>query len=355
MTALKPKLVLNVREFFAAFVGAMLALSLTGCYTVKQAIVFNNMYNSRVPLKNAAKDMQLSDRERKNLLKVPQILAFAKTNGLNVEGAYNYYIRMNEPVVSYSLQAAKPLEFEFETWWFPIVGRVPYLGFFSKEERDQKVAELEGKGLDVNTSGVAAFSSLGWFDDPIYTSMVSDEEIELVHLLSHELTHRTYWSPGSTEFNENLAEFVGGYLTLEYFKAQINSEQVKDYLLRREDNKVFKTWLVGVRKKLEVVYQNGVLSDGSKLTEKKQILAAAIGAEFPVFKTKNYQALRDKKWNNAAILAFTLYLPNTEIFEKAFKCYGQGNMGDFLSRLKELESQTNDSFKALDQFCAPNL
>ena len=348
----KQKSVLSVLKKLvtSAAIFAMMA-SLMGCYTIKQAVVFNNMYNSRLPIQKAAKDMKLSDQERKNLLKIPAILAFASQRGLNTEGAYNYYIRMNESVVSYSLQAARPLQMEFETWWFPIVGRVPYLGFFSKQERDQKAAELENSGFDVNLSGVAAFSSLGWFDDPIYTSMVADDEIEVVHLLLHELTHRTFWSSGSVEFNENLAEFVSGILTADFYKSRPSSDQLKSYLERREENRRFKLWLMAVRKKLETIYTDGSLSDDVKLLQKKQIIATAVGPDFPIFQSKNYQKLKEKSWNNAAILAHTLYLPATEIFERAFACFGRENVGEFLIQLKEFEKTFEDSFKALDHFC----
>jgi len=98
------------------------------------------------------------------------------------------------------------------TWWFPIVGRVPYLGYFSKADRDSKASELRTEGYDVYETGVGAYSSLGWFDDPIYSPMLRRSEADFAHLIFHELTHRTLWIRGSVEFNENLAEYAADFL-----------------------------------------------------------------------------------------------------------------------------------------------
>ena len=87
-----------------------------------------------------------------------RILSFAESHGLNASGAYKYYIATKEPVVSYIVQAAYADRLEFVTWWFPVVGDVPYLGFFKKPERDAKAAELTASGYDVHTSGAGAFS-----------------------------------------------------------------------------------------------------------------------------------------------------------------------------------------------------
>src|SRR5207248_1330211 len=128
---------------------------------------------------------------------VGRVLAYAANEGLETEGAYHYVIQTQLPVVSYIVEAAEPDRLEFVTTWFPVIGAVPYLGYFREEERDAKAAEYAAKGLDVYKSAAGAFSSLGWFDDPIFSAMLSHGDADTAHLFFHELTHRTLWVPGS--------------------------------------------------------------------------------------------------------------------------------------------------------------
>src|SRR5690606_18969091 len=113
---------------------------------------------------------------------------------------------------------------EFVTWWFPVVGSVPYIGYFDKADRDAKATELKQQGYDVSVGGAGAFSSLGWFEDPIFSSMLDRGPADTAHLFIHELTHRTLWIPGSTEFNENLAEYVSYRLTPQYLRKTKRAE-----------------------------------------------------------------------------------------------------------------------------------
>ena len=92
--------------------------------------------------------------------------------GLNTDGAYLYYIHTEQPVVSYLVQAAHADKLKSVKWWFPIVGSVPYKGYFTRSDRDAEAEKLRQQGYDVYTTGVGAFSSLGWFDDPIFSSML---------------------------------------------------------------------------------------------------------------------------------------------------------------------------------------
>ena len=202
-------------------------LLLSGCYVTGQAWHQNNLLNSRRPI----------------LLLLQEILAFAGQAGLNVRGAYRYYIELPQPVVSYLVYGAKADRLEAVTWWFPIVGRVPYLGFFDKGDRDDKAGELEAQGYDVYRGAAAAFSSLGWFEDPVFSSMLRRRSSALAHLFFHELTHRTYWAAGSAEFNENLAEFVAHRLTREFLEQKGSSQQLQRYEQVRRDRRLFKKWL----------------------------------------------------------------------------------------------------------------
>src|SRR5690606_17982044 len=132
----------------------------------------NNLYNSRRHTDDLLRDPTTPAPVRTKLLRLKELRAYAHSQGLAAGEAYRYYIHLPEPSVSYVVQAAYPDRLQSLTWWFPIVGTVPYLGFFDRQARDEKAAELSRQGYDVETAGVSAFSSLGWFEDPIYSPML---------------------------------------------------------------------------------------------------------------------------------------------------------------------------------------
>src|SRR6185312_14274837 len=112
--------------------------------------------------------------------------------------------------------------FRSKTWWFPIVGRVPYLGWFDRDDAHDFADELHREGWDSDVGAADAYSTLGWFDDPVLSTMIAggDEAVgELVNVILHESVHATLYVDGQTRFNESLAEFVAGKLTTVYLGA----------------------------------------------------------------------------------------------------------------------------------------
>ena len=329
----------------------LIFLSQTSCYTLKQALRFNNLFNSRQSVENVLADENTNPRLKKKLKDVQDILSYASEQGLNSEGAYGYYIEMKKEDVSHVVQAAYPTRLKMVTWWFPFVGRVPYLGYFDIEERDHKAQQLIEK-YDVHKARVGAFSSLGWFEDPIYTPMLRRNLANLSHLFFHELTHRTFWSRGSVRFNENLAEFVADEMTLQYLKSRKQSALIEPYLAYKQDKALMKTWIADLRKELRAVFKDKAKSKEQKLLEKQKIYQEFQDNKAPKFQRKAFrEAFQKKVWNNASLLATSLYTPDTERFRKAFQCLGKPSMGVFLSRIEDAEDEHDDVFKALDSLC----
>lgn len=330
---------------------ALLCLTLSGCYSIRQGLHQNELFNRRKPIHDILHDPATSDKLRGTLIDVAKILDFAQIHGLNADGAYTYYIDTSDSVVSYLVQAAYPDRFEFKTWWFPVVGEVPYLGFFSKRERDQLAETLASDGFDIHKAGVGAFSSLGWFDDPLFSSMLRRSDADLAHLLFHELTHRTVWIPGSVEFNENLAEYVGGYLTEQYLLATGNKELVDGYFARKGDKRKFRIWLKNLKKELAAFYKEAKGKELASILAGKQAILAKYMKEplRPTFTKIDY--IGDETWNNASIMGASLYTPDIEMFEQAHACIGQGHLLQFLLKLKNAAEQLGDGFAGLESLC----
>jgi predicted aminopeptidase len=326
-------------------------LFLQGCYTVKQAYHFSDLYLSKRPVSEVIEDEAASAETREKLKEVQGMLAFAREAGLNVEDAYGYYIETDQKPVSYLVQAAYSDKLEFKTWWFPFVGRVPYLGFFDEKERDAEASELRNDGWDVSTGTVGAFSSLGWFADPIYTSMIYRESGDLAHLFFHELTHRTFWIEDQADFNESLAEFVGYRLTVDYLTEQKLDDQLTLFLARWEDQKTFQAWLADLKEKLNQIFKDPELSREEKLVRKAEIYSQAPKTK-PQFKTDEYDYFFRKPLNNAVILGIGSYTPDIEKFTRALKCARVDHLGEFLTLLNEKITDKEDPMATLDRFCA---
>ncbi len=338
--------------------GAFLILlsQVSGCYVMRQAWYQNNLYNSRRPVSEVIEDAKAPAWVKSQLGLVQQVLNFAAKEGLNSGEAYRYYIETNSSAVSFLVQAAYPDRLEFKTWWFPITGNVPYLGFFAKNERDEEAVRLRAEGFDVSVGSAGAFSSLGYFEDPLYTSMLRSDRGGLVHILLHELAHRTFWSKGSATFNENLAEYVALFLTQKFFEQRGESEVTSFYLGERRDRGKFRAWLKELKESLEKLYDQRSLPREQLAVEKKKIFDDFTKKRLPKFETESFDYVSRKEWNNAAVLAASLYLPDTERFAAAHRCFGEEKpMKGFLDALRAMEEKESNVFKALDRLCEQKL
>ena len=279
----------------------LLLSSTSGCYVSRLAWYQGKLLNSQRDVLEVVVDPSTPASVRSRLAELPGILAFAKTCGLEPGDSYQRYIDNGDRPLSWLVYAAKPDRLEAVTWWFPFSGRVPYLGFFSKEERDEEEAELKSKGYDTAKGSATAFSMLGIIDDPIYRSMTRRSRDEFAHVIFHELVHRTVWVKGSADFNEKLAEIFARRVTLAWLDN--NHDKVK-FLADLEDRRKFGEWLTGLRHELEGIYQSGRAPD--------DILRLKAGAfeEFTRNRRPKFEGgdlIGGRTWNNAEVLAAGLY------------------------------------------------
>ena len=326
-----------------------LIIATTGCYLVNQAYEQNSLMNSRSPISEVVgkgEDQWLVERLRY----VRDVIEFAKNNGLNTKNAYEYYVHLDRDSISYLVYAAQANSLESYTWWFPIVGEVPYLGFFDSKERDEVANDLASEGYDISKGNVGAFSSLGWFEDPIYSSMLKRGDASLAHLLFHELTHRTFWSSGSTRFNENLAEFIAGKLTEAYLLEKKEYKLLKKYQQRKDDRILYKEWLSRLKSSLVALYSSGASLEEMK-RRKEEVFDSAL-KDLPSFSSGYENYIRRREWNNAAVLSSSLYSPDFSLFEKSYSCISADGVGEYLQMLRFAESEAGDSFSALTYLCS---
>ena len=204
-------------------------LLLAGCYyLLKQSTRQIIMLLNQRDVDDMLADPSVPPETRSKLLLVGAIKEFGERR-LRLTRTSNYtrfHDTEGRPVV-FLISASRKDRFEPYTWWFPVVGTVPYKGFFDREDAVWEARILEEEGWDVAIGGAAAYSTLGYFPDPVLSTMLDLPEERLAALLLHEMTHGTLYVPGRTDFNEGLASFVGWQGALEFARERygVDSKQ----------------------------------------------------------------------------------------------------------------------------------
>ena len=224
---------------FLAFAAAA-ALLLSGCYSGRAAWGGLRMMAQRRSvarlLADPTTDPELAGRLR---LAGEMALFAAERLALPVGSSYDSYVELGRPYATWTVSATPELSIESEVWCFPVAGCVSYRGYFSEQAAERFGDRLADRGLDVEVGGVRAFSTLGWFRDPLLSSFLALPEPELAALLFHESAHRRLYVKGDTPFNESFASLVEEAGVARWLGEQGGAEELADWLAaRRRDQQV---------------------------------------------------------------------------------------------------------------------
>lgn len=295
---------------------------------------------SRKPLDESIRNPSIPAEDRKKLALIPDVKHFG-VQSLGLKGNRNFesFVQLNRAYATLVLSAAPPVSLDVFRWKFPIVGSVPYKGFFEKELADQERAALAAQGYDVYLRSASAFSTLGWFDDPILSSMLNLDEASLANTVLHEMTHATVYFSDHTEFNETLATFVGNQGSIEFLAVRygVGAAQVSRAIHDLDDDQRFAAFIKDTLKELRHIYAQDA-STPAKLVAK----AAWIGASktrfvvevMPRFHTPdNFKFFPDAVWNNASLMARDAYYGDLELFKKLYLLRGEP-LKDFIQYLR---------------------
>ncbi|HXX93358.1 MAG TPA: aminopeptidase [Planctomycetota bacterium] len=191
--------------------------TLGGCYLLRQgAGQLDILVHSR-SVDEMLQDPSVPDSVKERLELIQEIREFGEREmDLRHSDNYTTYYDTSGRPITFIVTACAKDAFVPYTWWFPIVGEVPYKGFFSREDALDEARQLQEEGLDVSLGTASAYSTLGYFRDPILSTMLEYPDEELASLILHELTHGTIFLPGGADFNEGLANFTGWQGALEF-------------------------------------------------------------------------------------------------------------------------------------------
>lgn len=268
------------------------------------------------PIPEVVAERRVPNRIGRMLLAVDGIKAFAREQGLAPTRSYRSYADLRRPAAVWVVQACAPLAFDVRHWSFPVVGSIPYLGFFDRRAAQREAEALaRGEGLDVDVRGASAFSTLGWFRDPVLSTMIEpgDEALgELANVILHESVHATLYVNDQSTFDESLASFVADRLTLPWLSRAVGRDapEARAWAAADQRDRARRERLRQAYVQLDALYRSGASAE-EKRAAKTRILAAAQG---------DLQLARPL--NNAALSGYQTYGAGVAAFERLLAACG---------------------------------
>jgi predicted aminopeptidase len=336
---------LNKHSFFLLIFPSLILASFliffilffSGCYTLKQGTTMLGYLGKAIPLEDLAKLNGSEDAAFAR--RVADIRRFATEElGLKPSKNYTRYVELDRDYLAAVVSACAADSFTRYEWRFPVVGAVPYKGFFNPKDAQKEAAKLKADGFDILIRPVDAFSTLGWFRDPLYSYMKKYTDYQLADLIIHELLHATAFVKGKVEFNEQLAEFAGTEGARLYIKSRFR-EDSPEYLSigsGEDDYRAYREFLFELCAELEILYSKKDINRELKLAEKEKIIANAkerFDAEYQNrFKSDRYRFFSGIPVNNAYLDLYRLYHEKDNFFDDLFNTIP----GDDMSKLRSL-------------------
>lgn len=329
--------------------GILLILVLAGCqvpYVVNNAYQQFKLFSRREKIEDLLKSEKTDEKTKNKLRLVLEAHEFAETHlGLAKSQNYLKFVQLEGPYVTYVVHAAPKWELTSYQWWFPIVGHVPYKGFFKLEQAQGEAQSLQKENLDTYVRGVSAYSTLGWFDDPLWSSMLAYEDHDLVNTVIHETVHATIYVKSQSEFNEQLATFMGDWGTELFYHAKEGERSATMDTIQKEsrDRRIFSDFIALEMKTLRGWYEKENLSmkneNSDERERRRQSRLDEIRDRFqkqvaPRLETPSYSGFGKNRLNNASLLATGTYYEDLADFQRLRSKMAQ----NFSSALKYLQT-----------------
>jgi len=340
------------------------AALITGCSSVgyyRQAAAGQyQIFSRQEPIQKVLARPETRPTLREKLELVLELRRFAERElHLKTGGHYARYADLGRRHVVWNVYAAPEFSLEPKKWWYPVVGSLKYCGFFSEQDARGYGARIAKEGYDVYVGGVDAYSTLGWFKDPVLNTFIHHEPAELAELLFHELAHQRVFARGDTDFNEAFASAVGEEGARRWLAARGDTNALAAYEteLRRKDQ--FVALVMRAREQLKEVYgeetaheRRAPAAPGSealvaaKRAAKAEVLAR-LRADYEVLKASwggdpSYDNWFKRPLNNARLNTIATYYHFVPAFQRLLVKH-QGDLQNFYAEAKALSVLDKDT------------
>jgi predicted aminopeptidase len=322
----------------AVAIGLIAALS-GGCYLLQSAEGQLALMSKREPITRVIDAPSTPPKLRAQLRSVRAIRDFASRElGLPDNGSYRKYADIGRPYVVWNVVAAPEFSVDPKKWCFPIVGCVAYRGYFVEARARRFAAGLHAQGFDVVVGGVAAYSTLGHFDDPILSTMVSWNDVELAAIIFHELTHQLLYVSNDASFNEALATTVEEEGVRRWLERQGREQDLAEHLLQQQHYLQVIALMSQTREHLRLIYAMSL--PPPLMRERKRLALEALRESYAALRAQwgghaPFDAWFVQDINNAHLASIATYFACVPGFERELKVVG-GNLPAFYRRVREL-------------------
>ncbi|HEX7242139.1 MAG TPA: aminopeptidase [Longimicrobiaceae bacterium] len=339
-----------------------LAALLAACspvYVIRAGYEEAKILARRQPIRELVEDPRTPPARRAKLSLVLQARTFAdRSLRLRAGQSYTTFSQLPHDTLALVLSAAHQDRFQAHTWWFPIVGSVPYKGFFSESSARKEMRKLEARGLDTYLRPTSAFSTLGWFNDPLVSPVLRYGDVDLVNTVVHEIFHNTLYLSGQAQFNESVATFVGGRGAVDFFCRRDGPESppCREAQAAWEDDLLFGRFLDDLVAELEALYGRADLGREAKLAARDTVFRGAqerFAREVrPRLKVQSFSTFLTTPLNNATLISRRLYYHRLELFEQVYRSRG-GDLPRTVADVVRAARGSRDAYAAVQGLLPP--
>jgi len=307
-------------------------------YLTRAGIEQTVILEKRKPIQRLVDDPKLDPETRAYLQLVLAVRAHAVELGLDAGKTYTTYSDVGRDTLLLVLSASPKSCICPHTWKYPIVGRVPYKGFFDVKMAGSEAARLAAKGYDTYLRPAAAYSTLGWFEDPLLSTALVKDSVELASLVFHEIGHNTLYVKSATPFNESFAQLVGYRATEEFFRGRgdtLLADRARD---RWADELVLADFYRELLARLEAFYATKPPPDSLEAGRvaiarwSREQLEGPLASRFRLLRVGR---LTERPINNAALVGVLLYRTHLDWFDRWYERHGR-SIQTSVAALKEL-------------------
>jgi predicted aminopeptidase len=332
-------------------------LTPTGCYLSRAGWEEAKILAGRRKIVRLVDDAGTDDATRARLRLVLAARGFAADSvKLRTGDSFTTYSHLERDTLVLVVSGAYRDRLEPYTWWFPIVGRVPYKGFFDFSAAQDLARDLERRGFDSYVRPSAAFSTLGWFNDPLLSTTLRMDTINLVNTVIHEVTHNTFYKAGQAVFNESFANFVGARGSAWFFRTRGDSVAARFADADWEDDKRMGAFWATLYRSLDSAYaaHPGDSARATRLVARDTVYARGrihlIRDVAPQLRTLSPDRVaRIRIDNNAALLARRIYLTDLELFDRVWEREGR-DLRRTIERVILLAKDADDPYAAVKKW-----
>jgi predicted aminopeptidase len=336
---------------------AYLALAPTGRYLVRAAFAEGRILARRRPIAAMVADAATPAAIAAKLRMVLEARSFAAESiGLRAKQSFTTFSKLDRDTLVLVLSGAYRDRLESKTWWFPIVGSVPYKGYFDFGAARTAAKALDADGFDVYLRPSPAFSTLGWFNDPLLSTSLRADSIDLVDTVIHELTHNTFYASGQAVFNESFANFVGARGSAWFFRMRGSPAAADEADARWSDEKAMSRFWERLYRSVDSAFKQHPSDSAARLVARDTVYGRArrelVEGLGPQLRTIGPRALERLRLDNAAVLAHKIYDTDLDVFDAVWEREGRDLRKTVLAIIDAAKSRPKDPFGALRQSVA---